>query len=125
MQKSIRLTLYLYLLLVIINCKENTTFPDPFDAGWNGERVCEILEDNPKIRILKCTFPPNIGHEQHYHEPHFGYTLVGGKFKITDAKGTREVNVPNGYSFKKDSITSHEVLNIGKTTAQFLIIEYK
>ncbi|RNC84325.1 MAG: hypothetical protein ED556_11390 [Winogradskyella sp.] len=61
----------------------------------------------------------------HYHEPHFGYTLTGSKFRITDSTGTREVNVPSGYSFNKPEKTWHEALNIGDSTATFLIIEYK
>lgn len=83
------------------------------------------LEDNNELRVLKCTFKPNVGHEEHYHNPHVGYTLAGGKFRITDQTGTREVDVPTGYSFSKDSITTHKVLNIGTTTAMFLIMAYK
>jgi beta-alanine degradation protein BauB len=99
--------------------------PDPLKAGWEGESVCEVVEENENIRVLKCTFPPGVGHEKHYHDPHVGYTLVGGKFRITDETGTREVNVKTGVSFSNEEITSHEVQNIGQTTAEFLIIEYK
>ncbi|MFK7833063.1 MAG: cupin domain-containing protein [Winogradskyella sp.] len=117
--------LYLVLLLLLVTCKNKHILPDPLEAGWNGEAVCEVIEDNENLRVLKCTFAPNVGHEKHYHNPHFGYTLAGGKFRITDTTGTREVDVPTGYSFSKDEVTSHEVLNIGKTTAVFLIMEYK
>ncbi len=111
---------------LILSCKEKQqNLPDPLEAGWKGKAVCEVIENNPKPRVLKCTFAPGVGHEKHYHNPHFGYTLKGSKFRITDYKGTREVNVPSGYRFKKDSITTHEVLNIGDTTAVFLIMEYK
>ena len=99
--------------------------PDPLEAGWNNQAVCEVMEDKPNLRVLRCTFPPGVGHEKHYHNPHFGYTLAGSKFRITDEKGTKEVNVPTGTSFSKDSVTWHEVLNIGKDTAVFLIIEGK
>ncbi|WP_262732112.1 cupin domain-containing protein [Gaetbulibacter sp. NE] len=111
---------------LIFSCKEKQqNLPDPLEAGWKEKAVCEVIENNPKLRVLKCTFAPGVGHEKHYHNPHFGYTLKGSKFRITDYKGTREVNVPSGYSFKKDSITTHEVLNIGDSTAVFLIMEYK
>ncbi len=99
--------------------------PDPLEAGWKGESVCEIVEESDKVRVLKCTFPPNVGHEKHYHDPHIGYTLEGGKFKISDIDGIREVNVPTGYTFRNDGRTEHEVLNVGETTAIFLIIEPK
>jgi quercetin dioxygenase-like cupin family protein len=116
---------YLVLLLLVCNCRNKGQLLDPLEAGWQGEAVCEVLKDNKELRVLKCTFEPGVGHERHYHNPHFGYTLAGGKFKITDTTGTREVDVPTGYSFSKDEITSHEVLNIGETTAVFLIMEYK
>jgi len=115
----------LILALLLSSCKNKNPLPDPLEAGWKGEAVCEVLEDNKELRVLKCTFEPGVGHEKHYHNPHVGYTLAGGKFRITDVTGTREVNVPTGYIFSKDSITSHEVLNIGETTSVYLIMEYK
>ncbi len=108
-----------------LGCKDKKQLPDPLEAGWDGQAVCEVLNENKELRVLKCTFEPGIGHEKHYHNPHFGYTLSGSKFRITDEEGTREVRVPAGYSFSKDKVTTHEVLNIGETTAVFLIMEYK
>jgi quercetin dioxygenase-like cupin family protein len=115
----------LLLLTLFTNCKPKQTLPDPLEAGWNNQPVCEVLEDNAKQRILKCTFPPGVGHEKHYHNPHFGYTLQGSKFRITDQNGTKEVDVPTGTTFSKSEVTWHEVLNIGDSTAVFLIIEAK
>jgi hypothetical protein len=46
-------------------------------AGWQGERVCEQLHDDVSVRVLRCTFAPGVGHEMHYHPPHFGYVLSG------------------------------------------------
>ena len=123
--KTTSLLFYLILFVFIAGCQNNNPLPDPLEAGWKGEAVCEVLEDNKELRLLKCTFEPNVGHEKHYHNPHVGYTLVGGKFRITDDSGTREVVVPSGYTFSKDSITTHAVLNIGETTSVFLIMEYK
>lgn len=121
----LRILLFVAVLMFIVNCENKTNLPDPLEAGWNGESVCEVLEENKELRVLKCTFPPNVGHEKHYHNPHFGYTLVGGKFRITDTTGTRQVDVPTGYNFRNDSITQHEIFNVGETTAVFLIMEYK
>ncbi|WP_431136128.1 cupin domain-containing protein [Psychroserpens mesophilus] len=113
------------LFLLLWNCKNKPQLPDPLEAGWNNQAVCEVIEDNDKLRTLKCTFPPGVGHERHYHKAHFGYTVSGSTFRIKDTTGTREVNVPTGYSFYNDKIEWHEVLNIGDTTAIFLIIEPK
>ena len=45
--------------------------------------------------------------------------------QMTDESGVREVDVPTGSSFTSDGIDWHEVLNVGDTTAVFLIIEGK
>ncbi|TCK67350.1 hypothetical protein DFQ05_1124 [Winogradskyella wandonensis] len=113
------------LLIILFNCNDKPQLPDPLEAGWKNKNVCEVLEENKALRVLKCTFPPNIGHELHYHNPHVGYTISGSKFRIKDATGVREVNVPTGYSFSNDKKTSHEVLNVGDSTAVFLIMEYR
>ena len=114
------------IICFVISCKPNApNLPDPLEAGWEGVKVCEVLEENDELRILKCTFPPGVGHEMHYHSPHVGYTLKGGTFKLDDIEGIREVTIPKGYTWTKDSITTHTVQNVGNTTSVFLIIEYK
>jgi quercetin dioxygenase-like cupin family protein len=125
MHKNLLSTVIVLLLLSLMGCKNEDSLPDPLKAGWNNKAVCEIVEDNPKIRVLKCTFPPDVGHERHYHSAHFGYTIKGSKFRIKDTTGTREINVPTGTEFYNDGIEWHEVLNIGDSTAVFLIIEPK
>jgi len=113
----------------MISCQDNkninTLLPDPLQAGWKGEKVCEVLEDNAKIRVLKCSFAPSVGHEQHQHVPHFGYTLAGSEFEITENNRSRQLEVPTGTYFAKDETTTHHIVNIGNRSAQFLIIEYK
>lgn len=115
----------LILILVLFSCKPTQTFPDPLEAGWEGKKVCEVLSETKKQRILKCTFPPNVGHQKHYHKPHFGYTLAGSTFKITDSKGTRNVPVATGINWSNTELSEHEVLNVGDSTAVFLIVEPK
>lgn len=111
--------------LFLVSCATNDRLPDPLQAGWKNASVCELLEDNKKVRVLKCIFPPGVGHERHYHKAHFGYTLSGSTFRIKDTTGTREVEVPTGADFYNEGIDWHEVVNIGNTTGVFLIIEPK
>ena len=117
--------LYLFTCLLITSCKSIKKLPDPLEAGWKETKVCKVLKENDKIRTLKCVFPPGIGHEKHFHAAHFGYTITGSKFRITDKTGTREINVPTGYDFYNKKIEWHNVLNIGDSTAIFLIVEHK
>jgi quercetin dioxygenase-like cupin family protein len=115
----------LFFSIILVSCTQKKSLPDPLKAGWNNQPVCEVLEDNLNLRVLKCTFPPGVGHEKHYHDTHFGYTIAGSRFRIKDTTGTREVDVPTGSNFSNDGIEWHEVLNIGDSTAIFLIIEHK
>jgi quercetin dioxygenase-like cupin family protein len=99
--------------------------PDPLEAGWDGEKVCEVLQENEKLRALKCTFPPGGGHERHFHAPHFGYIVEGGKMRITDAAGTVERELKTGASWQSGGVDWHEVVNIGDTTSVYIIVEPK
>jgi len=97
--------------------------PDPLAAGWNGEQICELLHEDAYQRILRCTFPPGVGHEKHFHKAHFGYVLAGGKMRIIDDSGEREVDLLADYSWTSDGVSWHEVLNVGETTSVYLIVE--
>lgn len=112
-------------LVLLAACTTAPRLPDPLEAGWEGASVCETLHDDRHHRVLRCTFPPGVGHERHYHDRHFGYTVAGARMRITDANGTREVDVPSGSSFASDGIEWHEVINVGGSTGVFLIIEPK
>ncbi len=99
--------------------------PDPLEAGWKGQKVCEVIQDNEAVRVLRCTFPPGVGHERHFHAPHIGYALKGGTARIWDATGEREATTPDGYSWWTPERSVHENLNIGDETSIYLIIEPK
>ena len=102
------------------------SLPDPLQAGWQGKPVCEKLHEDEKQRVLRCTFPPGVGHEKHFHAPNFGYTITGGTVKITDATGTREVTINTGDSHLSPEGTEwHEIVNVGDTTIIYLVVEVK
>ncbi len=104
---------------------ETGALPDPLQAGWKGNKVCEILHEDTEQRILRCTFPPGAGHERHFHVPHFGYTLAGGRVRITDESGVRELDLTKGNSRFSKGTPWHEVVNIAHTTIVYLIVEKK
>lgn len=122
----VRRTLGLPLLAALAACataEQPTATSSALEAGWDGERVCELLHETADQRMLRCTFPPGVGHERHYHPPHLGYALSGGTMRITDAGGTREVRLDTGSSYKSDGTAWHEVLNVGTSPVIYLIIE--
>ena len=110
---------------VVGACTVQSPFPDPLEAGWNGEPVCEKLHEDSEHRILRCTFPPAVGHERHFHGQYFGYSISGGRVEITDSSGTREADLVTGSSFASAGVAWHEVVNIGDSTIEYLIVEPK
>ena len=72
--------------------------PDALTAGWKGQKTCEKLFEDEKVRVARCTFQPGVGHERHFHLPHYLYVLGGGRVRVTDATGTREADVTLEYS---------------------------
>jgi quercetin dioxygenase-like cupin family protein len=114
------------LTLMLASCAtRNPALRDPLEAGWHGKPVCERLHEDHRQRVLRCTFPPGVGHERHFHDPHFGYAIAGGRMRITDGEGVREVDFPTGSSFSSEGVAWHEALNIGGNTTVFLIFEPK
>jgi len=117
-------------LLVLGACAsasaQSAPLPMALCAGWEGERVCELLQEDAQIRVLLCTFPPGVGHEMHYHAPHFGYVLEGNSvMRITTASGVVDRPVQAGTSFSNDAEIQHAALNVGEETTRYLIIEKK
>lgn len=113
------------MLTILLATLHPHALPDPLDAGWDGKPVCEKLHEDARQRVLKCTFAPGVGHERHFHTPHFGYALAGGKMRLTDDRGTREVELATGSHFASEGTDWHEVLNVGETTVTYLIVEPK
>ena len=130
MPEPIRLAIRLLVMSGVIalstaaNAGEPSDLQHAFDAGWQGEETCELLYETGSVRVGKCIFPPGTGHEKHFHNPHFGYVLEGGKLRITNADGeVSEVQTTTGGSWSSDRVTVHEALNIGATTTSYLIVE--
>jgi len=97
--------------------------PHAFDAGWAGQKTCSVMFQDDAVRVARCVFPPGVGHEKHFHNPHFGYVLEGSTLRIVDSRGERTVTTEAGGSWSTDSVTVHEAVNIGDTTTSYLIVE--
>ena len=123
--KFIYTLFFLTIAAMIAVSSATPRLPDPLAAGWKGTPVCERLHEDSKQRILRCAFEPGVGHERHFHAPHFGYAISGGRMRINDETGVREVDLPTGSSFTSDGVAWHEVLNIGDTPVVYLIVEPK
>ena len=99
------------------------TLPSALEAGWEGEKVCELRHQSETHRVLRCTFPPGVGHEKHYHPAHYGFALSGGTMRLTDSRGTRTAELATGSDYSSEGTEWHEVVNVGETTVTYLIVE--
>jgi mannose-6-phosphate isomerase-like protein (cupin superfamily) len=115
----------LFLCLIFCISVKAKELKGPLQTGWKGKNVCEQLSENTHQRILRCTFPPGVGHEKHKHNANFGYAIAGGKMQITDEKGTKIVNLATDSYFESEGKKWHEVLNLGQSTVVYLIVESK
>jgi len=89
----------------------SSELPHAFDAGWKGQKTCELLFEDDTVRVGRCVFPPGIGHEKHYHN--------------VDSNGEREITTQAGGDWSTTAVTIHEAMNIGETTTSYLIVEPK
>ena len=110
--KNICAGLFLACMAPLAGYADEPELPDPLEAGWQGEPVCEKLHEDDDQRILRCTFP-------------LGYAISGGRVRIVDASGTRELSLDTGSSYSSDGVAWHEIENIGDTTIVYLIVEPK
>lgn len=104
---------------------DTAPLPNAFEAGWKGEKVCETLFENEQMRSARCTFPPGVGHERHFHPPHWGYIVEGTTMRITTEAGTTDRVLKSGTNWWSAGIVWHEAINIGTTTGVYIIIEPK
>ncbi len=123
--KSIKTLSIVFILVSFWSCTSDNELPDPLQAGWNNTAVCEVMVDNEEMRVLKCTFAPGVGHDKHYHPAHYAYAISGSRFRIEDESGIREVDFPTGSNYYSEGVKWHKALNIGDSTAVFLIVEPK
>jgi len=115
-------------LALLASCASHAQTPDlphAADAGWKGQKVCEPLFENDQVSAARCTFPPGVGHERHFHRAHWGYIVQGSTMRTTDQNGTIERDLASGSSWWSDGVAWHEALNVGDKVAIYIIIEPK
>ena len=96
--------IFLVLIMILLACKKSEKIPDPLEAGWNNQAVCELVKKNEKLRVLKCTFKSGECQNKHYHDTHFGYALSGSTFRIKDKNDVREIKLATGSHFDNEGV---------------------
>nr|WP_294529763.1 cupin domain-containing protein [uncultured Rhodopila sp.] len=123
----VRLTLALFgtAFAVLPLATRADIVPDALSVEWQGQKPCEKLFEDVQIRVLRCVFPPGAMHVRHSHPGYLSYVLSGGKGRIEDEKGTRQIEVRADTYTNIQPIPWHELTNTGDTTLRYLVVERK
>jgi len=87
--------------------------------------VSKLLMENNRVRVFIAKFQPGVKAAMHSHPDHVIYVLNGSKIKMTSpGKKATDIELKTGQAIFLEA-QSHEVVNIGKTNLELLIIELK
>ena len=87
--------------------------------------IYKVLYENDDYIILEATFEPGQGDNLHTHSDMFYYVIQGSMMQITSEDGEVFTAELKSGDFQKQKSTTHQVTNIGSTTARIIAIEEK
>ena len=112
-------------LAATLSVAQAADVPDALSVEWRGNHPCEKLFEDAQVRVARCTFPPGAMHVCHSHPSYLSYVVSGGQAQVQDEKGVRKVNVVAGALADVPPTPWHELINVGDTTLQFVVVEKK
>ena len=109
-------------LIVACLCATTTGGQDPIKAD---PQHFKVLFENERVRILEVRVEPGGKVPQHSHPSGFAYALSSFSAKTVLADGTNIVGDYKAGQFTETKPVTHMEENIGKTSAQLLLVEFK
>ena len=105
----------------VVNTNEELILPEEVSPD-----VYKVLLDNEEVKVTEVTFKPGQGDEMHQHGVMSIYGITGGKLQNTSPDGTvREMEVADGFVGHRNTVTTHQMKNIGDTTVKVILVEHK
>ena len=105
----------------VTDTKEELILPEEVSPD-----VYKVLLDNEEVKVTEVTFKPGQGDEMHQHGVMSIYGITGGKLQNTSPDGTvREMEVADGFVGHRNTVTTHQMKNIGDTTVKVILVEHK
>ncbi|MDA2925981.1 hypothetical protein MYX78_01915 [Acidobacteria bacterium AH-259-G07] len=88
--------------------------------------IYSVVLENEWCRVMRVLLNPGEKEPYHMHRPYVAVTMQGGKLKHTHADGkvTYHFNQPGDVN-NRPSGALHDGENVGDTTLEFLIVEFK
>tara|TARA_Y100000590_G_scaffold439052_1_gene562578 strand:- start:145 stop:852 length:708 start_codon:yes stop_codon:yes gene_type:complete len=101
--------------------KQELIFPEKVSPD-----VYKVLLENEEVKVTEVTFEPGQGDEMHQHGVMSIYGITGGKLQSTSSDGmVDEIEIPDGFVGHRNTITTHQMKNIGYTTIKIILVEHK
>ena len=111
------------LLVEVSRPMGTTSFDSKMDASKVAGNLYKVTKDTMGIRILHVTYKPGQSSAMHSHPDLALYTISGGTVEFTEKDGKKiKSELKTGMSAVVPADT-HNVKNIGKTTAKVLLVE--
>ena len=105
----------------VTDTKEELILPEEVSPD-----VYKVLLDNEEVKVTEVTFKPGQGDEMHQHGVMSIYGITFGKLQNTSPDGTvREMEVADGFVGHRNTVTTHQMKNIGDTTVKVILVEHK
>ena len=105
----------------VTDTKEELILPEEVSPD-----VYKVLLDNEEVKVTQVTFEPGQGDEMHQHGVMSIYGITGGKLQNTSPDGTvREMEVADVFVGHRNTVTTHQMKNIGDTTVKVILVEHK
>ena len=105
----------------VTDTKEELILPEEVSPD-----VYKVLLDNDEVKVTEVTFKPGQGDEMHQHGVMSIYGIKGGILQNTSPDGTvREMEVADGFVGHRNTVTTHQMKNIGDTTVKVILVEHK
>ena len=105
----------------VTDTKEKLILPEEVSPD-----VYKVLLENEDVKVTEVTFKPGQGDEMHQHGVMSIYGITGGKLQNTSSDGTvREMEVADGFVGHRNTVTTHQMKNIGDTTVKVILVEHK
>ena len=113
--------LHVFLFISVIGSVINAQLPEKVSPD-----VYKVLLENEDVKVLEVTFKPGQSDNFHKHNVMTFYAVQGGSLQVTSPDGTIRENIfPSGRTGHSNTMTTHQVKNIGKNTVKVILVEHK
>lgn len=96
------------------------------EEGEGEPGIFKVLHEDASVRIVLATTPAGKTEGWHSHPKYFAYVVQGSKMHYDFPDGTtKDFEIPAGTNRLNDPVVKHRGSNVGDTTFQALLVEFK